>query len=73
MLAYGHTLGGVAVGRKKLEIDVDVLIKLYKERRNLREVANILGVSHMTVKRRMEEHGLDRIKWGDSPDWVKRP
>lgn len=43
-------------GRKRMDIDVDKIVKLYvDEKMSVRDVAEAVGVSHDTVARRIRE------------------
>lgn len=47
-------------GRPKIEITETILLDLYKKYNDWYKVASVLGVSHMTVYRRLTELGIRR-------------
>jgi DNA invertase Pin-like site-specific DNA recombinase len=48
---------GIVLGSQKMVVDLARVHKLRKQGKSLREVADELGVSHMTIKRRLKQHG----------------
>jgi len=60
-LAYGK---GGRMGRPRKKVDVGLIIELYTRKGlSVRKVARVVGVSHDTVARRLEEAGIKLRKW----------
>lgn len=48
------------MGRPRKNISRDLLLSLYEDKQDWTKVAEVLGVSHMTVYRRLREFGITR-------------
>jgi len=52
------------IGRPRTEVDIDKILTLYIDRKmSVREVAKVIGVSHVTVARRIAEKKGQLRSW----------
>lgn len=52
------------MGRPRKNVDVSKILHLYVDKKmSVRQVADVVGVSHDTVVRRLEEEGISLRKW----------
>ncbi len=55
---------GGTMGRPRKKLDVDRIVHLYVDKKmSVRRVAEMVGVSHDTVVRRLEEAGIKLRRW----------
>lgn len=60
-LSYGE---GGKMGRPRKNLDVKRILQLYlNENMSVRRVAEVVGVSHDTVVKRLEEQGIQLRRW----------
>ena len=51
------------MGRKRLQIDIKKVIRLYRQGLSTRQIAAQINVSHDTVLRRLKEAGQPLRRW----------